>query len=149
MNKLLAICLILLATSCTTQNVPSEKGLVAAINEFNQVYESGAADKLASMITDNYVHTNAAWKSFGKETWLGYMKKRSNQINNGTLVIESYEMDELWIEMHDDAAIVTARISSSGIEDGVRFDKKFRVSNLWIYDGSRWLRAAFHDTIIE
>ncbi|MEQ6168522.1 nuclear transport factor 2 family protein [Ekhidna sp. MALMAid0563] len=149
MNKLVAICLILVTTSCTKENVPSEKNLVAAIVEFNQAYKSGNVDRLTGMITNNYVHTNASWKSFGKETWLGYMEDRSKKINNGTLVVESYEMDELSIEMHNDTAIVTAKISTAGSEDGEPFNKNFRVTNIWVFDGSRWLRAGFHDTHIQ
>ncbi|WP_420317390.1 nuclear transport factor 2 family protein [Ekhidna sp.] len=148
MNKLVIIFLIL-SIRCSFQNVPSEEELKLTIEEFNQAYKIGDVERLSSMITQNYMHTNASWKSFGKETWLGYMNDRYTKISEGTLIIESYEMDELSIEMHNDAAIVTALISSSGIEDSTRFSKKFRVSNFWVYDGNRWLRAGFHDTPIE
>ncbi len=149
MNKLLTIFIASGCLSCAYNEAPSEESLRNAINQFNQAYKIGDVDKLTGMITDNYVHTNSSWKSFGKEKWLGYMKDRSKKINNGALIVESYEMDELSIEMHNDAAIVTAMISTAGIEVGVQFNKKFRVSNFWIFDGSRWLRAGFHDTAIE
>lgn len=149
MNKLLTIFIVSAFLSCTNQQAPSEESLRTAIDQFNQAYKIGDVEKLSSMITENYVHTNSSWKSFGEEKWLGYMKDRSKKINNGALVVESYEMDELSFEMHDDAAIVTALISTAGIEDGTRFTMQFRVSNVWIYDGSRWLRAGFHDTAIK
>ncbi|WP_425389495.1 nuclear transport factor 2 family protein [Ekhidna sp.] len=148
MNKLVIIFLIL-SIGCSNQNVPLEEELKLTLEEFNQAYKAGDVEKLSSMIAENYVHTNSSWKSFDKETWLGYMNNRSTKINEGALIVESYEMDELSIEMHKDVAITTARISTVGVDNGEQFDKKFRVSNVWIYDGSRWLRAGFHDTLIE
>ncbi|SNS42187.1 protein of unknown function [Ekhidna lutea] len=149
MNKLLTIFIVSAFLSCTNQQAPSEESLRTAIDQFNQAYKIGDDEKLSSMITENYVHTNSSWKSFGKEKWIGYMEDRSKKLNNGNLTVESYEMNELSIEMYDDAAIATALISTTGVEDGVQFNKKFRVSNFWIFDGSRWLRAGFHDTPVE
>ena len=149
MNKLRTIFLMLVAAGCYSPGEPTKDDLTNTIHEFNTAYEEGNVGKLASLITKNYVHTNSSWKSFGKETWLGYMEDRSKKINNGTLVVESYEMDELSIEMHNDTAIVTAKISTAGSEDGEPFNKNFRVTNIWVFDGSRWLRAGFHDTHIQ
>jgi ketosteroid isomerase-like protein len=149
MNKLLTIFLVSASISCTNQQALSETDLRVAIDQFNEAFEKGDVEMLSALTTENYVHTNGSWKSFGKGTWIEYMEGRSKKISNGTLIIESYEMEELSIEMHNDAAIATTQISTTGVEDGITFNKKFRVSNVWIYDGSRWLRAGFHDTMIE
>ncbi|WP_370088109.1 nuclear transport factor 2 family protein [Ekhidna sp.] len=152
MKPLLSFLITIVLTSCstsTTEKSPNRDDLYRALDSFNLAFKKGDISQLASMITDNYVHTNGSWKSFSKEKWLGYMKDRSRKINNGSLLIETYEMDELSIEMHDDAAIVTARISTAGIEDNERFNKQFRVSNFWIFDEGRWLRAGFQDTPLQ
>ncbi|MEO9869619.1 nuclear transport factor 2 family protein [Ekhidna sp.] len=149
MKLLLTIFIAFLTYSCVSKTEGSIADLEVAIQEFNDAFEKGDTLQLSSMITNNYVHTNSSWKSFGKSQWMKYMKARSKKLQRGELIIHQYMMEEVSIESHDQTAIVTAKILSSGEEDGVSFEKAFRVTNLWVYDGSRWLRAGFHDTAIK
>ena len=123
--------------------------LEAQLAEFNEAFRIGDIEKLSSMITPNYVHTNSSWKSFGKEKWLGYMEDRSEKLASGHLTVDHYEMDEVAITYYDASALVTGKITVQGIEAGVPYAKSFRVTNLWVLQKGQWLRAGFHDTLIQ
>ena len=49
--------------------------LMSTLQEFNTAFQTGDVDKLASMITSDYIHTNGSSKSFGKESWLKIFEK--------------------------------------------------------------------------
>ena len=149
MKVFLAVFLLLSIGACSSSQEVSEENLRLALNQFNNAFEKGDVQKLSSLLSPDYVHTNGSWKSFGKEQWLKYMQERSKKIEDGKLTIHSYEMDEVAIEKYEHSAIITTKITSEGLEDGVMFKKAFRVTNIWVHDGSRWLRAGFHDTVIE
>lgn len=147
--KLLATLLVLFLTfGCVEKKTASLEELSNTIELFNEAYIKGDTLTLSNMITENYVHTNSSWKSFGKQKWLTYMGSRREKIEAGVLEVLDYKMDEYAVELFENTALVTARISSRGIENGTNFEKSFRITNLWIYDGRQWLRAGFHDSII-
>ncbi len=149
MKLLSTVLVLLLAIGCSKKQPPSLEGLSDTIEAFNEAFVSGDTTKLASMITDNYVHTNSSWKSFGKEKWLSYMKTRRNKLDDGILRINEYTMDEYSVEPFENTALVTARIISKGTENDISFEKSFRVTNLWVFENGSWKRAAFHDTLIK
>ncbi len=61
---------LIIFQSCTTEvsqkpsAVEEEKILLERINEFNLAFKECDIEKLESMITDNYIHTNGSSKSF-------------------------------------------------------------------------------------
>ena len=147
MKRFLFLSVVFILFSCSKQEeIPS---LEEALNRFNMAFENADVEVLASMIAENYVHTNSSWKSFGKDKWLGYMQKRKERIQNGELKIESYKLEELSIEYHGTTAIVTGKIVSSGVDNGEVFASEIRISNFWVIREGAWKRAGFHDTRIE
>ena len=149
MKRILFLIVILSIVSCSTSN--KQSGLIElreSINLFNKAFEQADNRTLAQMITDNYVHTNSSWKSFGKEEWLGYMEKRKDRIESGELKISNYRTEELEIELMGQSAIVTGKIVMDGVEDGESFHKEIRITNFWVVDEGIWKRAGFHDTRI-
>ena len=101
------------------------------------------------MITDNYVHTNSKSKSIHKDNWISYLKKRKEEVEGEALIVNNYEMSELEIEMYDDMAIVTGKISFESIRGEEQKQNEIRITNVWVYEDSMWKRAGFHDTRIE
>ena len=148
--KLSLLLFSLLVIGCqTTESNPNKQELLHAIDLFNDTFKSGDTASLGTMITDDYTHTNGSWKSFGKDKWLEYMTAREKKLQSGDLLIDQYAMDELETTLFGNNAITTARIIVSGVEDNKPFLKKFRVTNIWVYKQSKWLRAGFHDTLID
>lgn len=161
MSTKLANCLfvssifLLLLISCSDNSSQSEKDntkkeqLLETVETFNKAFNEGNIEVLIPMITKNYVHTNSNSKSIGKEDWLAYLAKRKKQIESGELVIKNYKMDEIEVEMHDDMAIVTGKISFLSISGGMEKQNAYRVTNVWVLEDGRWKRAGFHDTRID
>ncbi len=149
MKLLSALFLLLFTIGCSEKSKPSLDELSTTIEEFNAAFEIGDTTKLESMITENYVHTNSSWKSFGKEKWLSYMKSRREKLEKGLIRVSEYKMEEYSVELFENTALVTAKIISRGVENDEPFDKSFRVTNLWVFQDHQWKRAAFHDTLIQ
>ncbi|MEX0288744.1 MAG: hypothetical protein AB3N14_06500, partial [Flavobacteriaceae bacterium] len=97
-NKLLITLLITGIVGCSTRQSADKdletrrEALLESIEVFNIAFKSGDNKKLASMITENYQHTNGSSEVIGKESWLAYLQKRSAEIASGKLKVVNYEM---------------------------------------------------------
>ncbi len=152
------IFLILISTiflSCEIKNnqkedtAKEEKILRERMNAFNQAFKESDVEKLESMITDRYLHTNGNSKSIDKSTWVSYLRKRSKEMEAGNLIVDTYEMKETEIQMYKDMAIITAKIITSSIQNGEPQENEFRVTNIWVQEEGNWKRAGFHDGKIK
>ncbi len=123
--------------------------LIERFEEFNIAFRDGEIDKLEAMITNNYLHTNSNSKSIRKSNWLAYLAKRKEELTSGKLVVNNYEMNETEVEIYDDMAIVTAKISFSTIKSDEKKENEFRTTNVWVKEEGIWKRAGFHDTRIK
>lgn len=143
------ILVLIIAIGCSKKAEAPLGQLAESVESFNEAYVIGDTATLAKLITENYVHTNSSWKSFDRNQWLSYMKLRKEKLDQGILVVSNYAMDEYSVETFENTAIVTARITSSGLENGIPFNKSFRISNVWVFSEYQWRRAGFHDSPIQ
>ncbi len=132
-----------------TSQEKEEKILLKSIEDFNLAFKKSDIEKLESMITDRYVHTNGNSKSIDKNTWITYLYKRKKDIESKNLIVNSYEMKETEIQLHNNTAIVTGKIVVSNTKNGELIENQYRVTNIWIYKNNQWKRAAFHDGKIK
>lgn len=123
--------------------------LLRAIDLFNLYFEKADADKLDAMLAAKYMHTNGSSKPYTKEVWLNYIRSRKGKLESKALVMEDYGMKDISIAFYDHVALVNGVVYSKGIENGESFDKKFRVTHLWVLESEQWKRAGFHDGVIE
>lgn len=130
------------------KHITDKQNLAYSITTFNTAFKKGDVEKLESMITNNYQHTNGASKSIGKDAWLTYLKKRKKDIDDGNIVVTTYEMLETQLKLYDGFAIVTAKIKTTFTLDGKPKENQYRVSHIWVEEGSTWKRAGFHDSKI-
>ena len=138
--------------SCVNQqgtHDQSKDQLMESVSAFNKAFKDADLSLLDSMTTDNYLHSNGNSRAIGKKDWLSYMTGRKASLEVGDLKVDDYTMSEIRVEMHSNTAILTAKISVSGIKDGQSFDNAYRVSNLWVYENNTWKRAGFHDGKIK
>ncbi|MEP1095785.1 MAG: nuclear transport factor 2 family protein [Cyclobacteriaceae bacterium] len=150
MKRSLFLLVIATVISCVKNDSGASRStLEQALQEFNAAFEQANVEVLDQMISKNYVHTNGSWKSFGREDWLGYMKKRKVEITTGELQVTKYEMREVEIEMHGSSAIITGKFLYEGVQKGISFEREIRVTNLWVIENEKWKRAGFHDTRIK
>ncbi len=143
--------LILLFTgiACTAPTNDAAEGLSQTLKVFNEAFAAADTATLASMITEEYSHVNGTSRPYSRREWLGYVAGQRQKLNDGQLTIETYEMDNISITFYEGSAVVTGQVSTSGVEGGIRFEKRFRVTHLWVLEGGRWKRAGFHDGRIE
>ena len=147
--------LLFLISNCANQHqLPKnttllEKELMAAIKRFNTAFKAGDVATLESMITDDYVHTNGTSSPIGKESWLNYLRKRKQDIEDGEFKVLKYTMSEEQAVFHGHTAIVTAKISVVNEKDKILDLQAYRVTNIWVYQDGSWKRAGFHDGKIK
>ncbi|WP_322289123.1 nuclear transport factor 2 family protein [Aquimarina sp. 2201CG5-10] len=154
--KLFILLFGLTLCSCTTEQPKKvedptviKSNLLKTIDEFNKAFKDSDVAKLESMITDNYRHTNGIKKAFSKKTWLKYLQRRQKKIEAGELEIHFYEMNQTKIELYDDVAIVTAKISVESTNKEELQENEYRVTNIWVNEDGNWKRAGFHDGKIK
>ena len=154
-NYVLFFLLVMLFQSCSTgtkENLCSDQEkekLLTRVEQFNSAFRNGEAEKLKSMITKNYIHTNGKSKAIRKYDWVSYLQKRKEEISSGDLIVSNYLMDETEMEIYGDMAIVTAKISFSSVRAHEQKENEFRITNIWVQERGIWKRAGFHDTRIE
>jgi ketosteroid isomerase-like protein len=119
----------------------------AAIDEFAEAYVAADVEALDALLADPYLHVNGrSGALIGREDWLAWVATRREALENGTLVIDKYEIKDLTIRMRRDSAHVTGIVSTSGIRDRVPFFAEIRFTNVWVKEGDIWKRAMFHDS---
>ncbi|TQV81062.1 nuclear transport factor 2 family protein [Aliikangiella coralliicola] len=128
-----------------SENSPEEKLLRSAIEKFSSAFVKADLKILDKMLTDNYVHTNSGSKPFGKQAWLGWLKTRKQELDNGLLKYDFYKTEELKVYFHGDSAVVTGRNIASGVKGKEPFNIDIRFTHFWVKIEDSWKRAAFHD----
>ena len=138
------------------QDLPSDEeieektiSLLRAIDLFNLYFKKADANELDALLTDRYMHTNGSSAPYTKEVWLNYIRSRKSKLDTKALVISDYGMTDITLTFYDQVALVNGVVFSKGEENGTSFDKKFRVTHLWVLKNDQWKRAGFHDGLIE
>ena len=149
--RLSILLVIIVFQSCKTEtghklnSSEEETILLKRVEEFNLAFKECDIEQLETLITENYLHTNGNSRSIKRNTWLGYLEKRKLEINNGNLVVNTYDMKEVEIEIYDEMAIVTGRIITSNTKSGENQENEYRITNIWVKEERNWKRAGFHD----
>ena len=119
------------------------------VEDFGKAFVKADVETLEAYLTKDYIHTNTGGGVLDKKMWLKWIRSRREDLNKGKIKIESYVNDEVQVKLYgDDTAIVTGRNTTTGIRDGVAFSTQIRFTHVWIRNGDKWQRAAFHDTRI-
>nr|WP_299073894.1 nuclear transport factor 2 family protein [uncultured Allomuricauda sp.] len=154
--QLLPLYLIILTTIACQETVKSNKddsdkknSLLQTIETFNTAFSKGDLATLNSLTTENYIHTTGNSKAIGKSEWFKYLEKRTAQIQSGNLKVISYTLDEQHIEIYQDNAIVTGKISVVTQDSVLLKENQYRITNIWANVSGVWKRAAFHDGKIK
>lgn len=121
--------------------------LQAGLDAFGAAFLRADAEALDTLLAPDYVHTNGASGAvLGKTQWLEFIRSRRADLRSGRLRIDHYSASDQVIRWHAATAVVTSKVISRGVRDGVPFETRLRVTQVWIRAGSRWYRAAFHDS---
>jgi ketosteroid isomerase-like protein len=126
-----------------------EADLRSAIQAFGEAFRVADAQELGLLLSDDYVHVNGgSGNVIDREDWLRWVESRRREIHNGELIIREYRIEDLRIVIHGDTAIVVGAVFSKEVRNGQSHTVRIRFSNTWLYEDSKWRRAAFHDSAI-
>ena len=149
-SQVLLLLIILTSQISTQSNISDEKSILQEkLDEFNTAFKYCDIDKLTSLTTENYLHTNGSSRPINKAIWLDYLNNRKKEIESGELKISRYEMQDTQIEIYNNIGIITAKIIVESIQSGVNRLNEYRVTNIWIKEDGIWKRAGFHDGEIK
>ncbi len=149
MKNSIAICVLLLAALpvLATDAADPARAVEAAVEAFGEAFAVADVEALDALLATDYVHVNGGSGSLvSRSDWLAWIASRQTDLASGGLVIETYEVQDLRIDLHGSAAVVTGVVTSNGIERGERFASRLRFTNLWVHEDGAWRRAAFHDS---
>ena len=98
-------------------------------------------DFLERVLADDFVAVGPRGFMLTKEQWLSRHDSRS-------LTYESFELDEVWVRVHGDAAVITGRETAEGLykAQDVRHDirEQFRATLVFVEQQGRWLLFSLH-----
>jgi uncharacterized membrane protein YdcZ (DUF606 family) len=70
-------------------------------------------------------------------------------LDAGVVRMEEYRSSEPVIRLIGTMSVVTHEVTTAGVRKGERFRSRVQVTQVWIREGGRWRRAAFHDSPLE
>jgi len=142
--------LLILSLGCQ-QNMErgTEKDLLTTLDKFNTAFAEGDLDFLDRHTTSDYRHTNNSNRAFDKTAWFEYLASRKEDLDNGILKLERYEMSEINVQIYQNSALITGLVHTKGNHYSEVFDRKLRVTHLWVFQEGIWKRAGFHDTPVK
>jgi len=134
-------------TTCVEPDSSSRAALYAALDAFSAAFRSADAKALDTLLTVSYMHTNgSSGQVLTKDEWLEFVRKRRADLRSGRLQVDRYETSGVAIRWCSEAAVVSSQVISDGRNNGRSFETRLRVTQLWLRLGTRWRRAAFHDS---
>ena len=124
--------------------------LLRALAEFQDAFARADASALYRLLAGDYVHTNGgSGQVLDRNEWLGYVRTRRAELEAGRLRLEEYRSSAPIIRFVGTTAVVTNEVTSAGERNGQRFRSRVRVTQVWVHEGARWRRAAFHDSPLD
>lgn len=143
----IAILLAAVQSPPAAADTARENAVRNAVNAFGQAFLQADADKLATLLTTDYIHINGgSGNVLNRDEWLGWVASRREELDRETLVVTDYTIADLKVELDGDTAIVTGVASLSGSRNGDPVASRVRFSNVWLFRDGAWRRAAFHDS---
>jgi ketosteroid isomerase-like protein len=145
----LYIPLLLLASARPTlaQQTSREQEVRTAALAFGGAFAKADVSVLKTMLTTDYIHVNGSTGDvLSRDEWLIWVTSRRTELDRGVLVIDSYKIEDVIVQVYGKAAAVTGVVHSSGRRNGASFASSVRFTNVWVEQGGVWRRTAFHDS---
>jgi ketosteroid isomerase-like protein len=112
-----------------------EDQLLALGQEWASAELHGDTDILGHMLADDFVGIGPRGFMLTKEQWLA-------RYTSGSLRQDSFTWDEVRVRIYGDAAVATGRQTQQGAFQGHDIAGQFRVTQVFVQQGGRWLLAS-------
>ena len=138
---------ILLTYSAKCQAALKVSDVRASFDKFNQAFLEADVAILETLLAKNYVHVNGgSGNVINKQSWLKWIAFRRAEVDSGDLIIDTYEVNDIKIQIFGETAVVTGIVKSTGKRQGKPFNLSIRFTNVWLMEDGILRRAAFHDS---
>ena len=120
-----------------------EQLLLQIEHQWAAAYVTGNADKLAAILSPDYIQTNTRAVVTGKTDEVGDLRK-------GDFHYEKFDTTEMKVQLYGDAAVVTGRIFLKGVDQksGKTIEGSMRMTDTFIRQGGRWQVVASQTTVV-
>jgi ketosteroid isomerase-like protein len=117
--------------------------LIEIEHQWAKAYESGNSDKLASILSRDYIQTNTRARVTDKDEEVADLRK-------GTFRYEKFETTQMRVQLYGDAAVVTGLISAKGTDKatGKSIEGQMRMTDTFIRQDGRWQVVASQTTLV-
>jgi ketosteroid isomerase-like protein len=133
----LALCLFAFSAG---RGMAQEKPDVAAIraleSKWVDAYKQRQIAAVAALLADDYVITLEDGSTYGKVGFLSY--------SAGSLRVDTAELADVKIRLHENIAVVTAAYHERGVLGGKSYDYHDRLTDIWMKTGGKWQLIASH-----
>ncbi len=119
--------------------------LVLRLEEFGDAFLQADKDKLGSMLSEDYIHTNGSGLVLSKGDWLSWIQTERKRIESRTVRYDEYQNSDVRFQIYDDVAVITGSNFAAGIREGEAFSRTLRFTHTWLCVDGEWKRASFHD----
>ena len=131
------------ADSSKADKSADEKALIDIEYQWANAYVSGNADKLASILSPDYVQMSARARVTRRDEEVTDLRK-------GTFRYEKFETTQMKVQLYDDAAVVTGLIMAKGTDtaSGKTIEGHMRMTDTFIRQNGKWQVVASQTTIV-
>jgi ketosteroid isomerase-like protein len=125
-----------------------EQKIQQMIKEFDAAVSTGNVQKVESLITDEYVHTDIYGKIQDKNSWLvTWLKPLAADLKDGKYKWEIYQSDDIQVNvLNDGIAVAVGRWTLKRSDSPESLVGRF--THVWIKTKEGWQRAAYQATTI-
>jgi ketosteroid isomerase-like protein len=134
---LLAIALCYLSVPLATASETSEQAVLAAHEARRMATLAGDADKVGSMMTDDFTFTHPNGLVESKAQFLDALK-------SGKLKYKTLKDEERQVRIHGDTGIVSGTVHIVVDASGMVFDVRVVFTELWVKKGNAWKMVLWH-----
>lgn len=128
-----------LAIRDLAQEKSNEATIRALELKWADAYKQRRVEAVASLLADDYVITTEDGSSYSKIGFLSF--------NIGALRVDTAELSELKIRLHENVAVVTGAYHEKGESGGKPYDYRDRLTDVWMKVGGKWQLIASHYSV--
>jgi len=127
--------------SSTGSKSGDEQVLIEIEQQWANAYVSADAEKLASILSRDYVQTNTRARVTDKQEEVSDLRK-------GTFRYEKFETTQMKVQLYGDAAVVTGLITAKGTDtaSGKTIEGHMRMTDTFIRQNGKWQVVASQTT---
>jgi ketosteroid isomerase-like protein len=161
MNRLLQLCVLLLAIAGTTSYAQSpskkfiskrsaESEVRKAFDAYYQAFNAGDVETVKRMSRDDYLQTDVYGNVQDKATWLAeYYLPLAERIKSGGLKLDTFKSSELQIRLYGNVAVIVGRTTlNNPVVSGQAQTRGLRFTQVWVKSHGQWQRGVYHNAFV-